>query len=741
MIARAAAAVIFVVAVSIVLARTVPDVIDRPLQQHTDRVPQPLPVPVASSANGRLVRSLALHAADAAALTAADQIRLTVGTYGTTPALESGALAIGNACTFTATPSRLRENDPLVFRRDAGCEAASGAASVLVTLIFEVDSPVEARAALWGGPLTATESAPLVLQDGAARMEVMGRQVSVRSAVRTSRAGLLAYMWHLPVATVWICFACGGVLVLAGAAMPRGSTREQAAGAFALAAGLAACYTIVVPPLQAPDEPDHLLSYAMLSERPELAEATSAWARQIHFDRITFGGDERFAPADRDRPGARDWPAAEVFAENVRLRSSTTTRFWQALEWLAPSRPAHALLFFRLADTLLFAAAMATAVALLARAGAAGEAGALAPVLLLLPTLPFFAMQMSELPFTLAAFVLIGAAALLLASEARGWITGSLLGAATTFIAAGPRSGWPMLIVIAALCASRLLLAGRASRERTDIFGFWLGVAAPGLLLFATGALWVPSPFYEQWRLPSFDPRAGLSSTHLLIGLAIGAVTGAAIETALRRAGGGLTTAAASIARAACAVAAAAIVVMLAWSIWQPMPVLATVESTPPSSAPVYVTSVMWAWATPARVRGFDFLTWTSLWGGFGWLSAILPSIPIALVTALVSALASGTLVLVARDRAGRGAIIAAAAMAGIALSVAAAALSSFGLHRNVHGRYLLGGCIVGLCVLVVPVVARATRDPESVRSAALLALVCAIHGVSLTFLLERYFG
>jgi hypothetical protein len=46
------------------------------------------------------------------------------------------------------------------------------------------------------------------------------------------------------------------------------------------------------------------------------------------------------------------------------------------------------------------------------------------------------------------------------------------------------------------------------------------------------------------------------------------------------------------------------------------------------------------------------------------------------------------------------------------------------------------------MCLLVAPFLLEDSRwIPERVRSAALYALICALHGYALSFLLEKYFG
>jgi hypothetical protein len=194
--------------------------------------------------------------------------------------------------------------------------------------------------------------------------------------------------------------------------------------------------------------------------------------------------------------------------------------------------------------------------------------------------------------------------------------------------------------------------------------------------------------------------------------------------------------------RIACAIGALGICASLVWSLFAPLPHLWPIGSGPAPTPATYVWAVLSTVATAARVRDFDFLTWTSLWGGFGWINPVLPPFAIAAVTIAVSLAAAGTLLLYAREKDGRGATIAVCVIAAMLASVAAVALSSFGLNRNVHGRYLLGVCVIGMCLLAAPfLITGGRRLGESARSAALYAFCCALHGYALSFLVEKYFG
>ena len=109
------------------------------------------------------------------------------------------------------------------------------------------------------------------------RWMAMGRYVAFRAASSTRRVDLLNYLWQLAPRANWIgaVLAVAGVLLLAGTLICLRAAPGQhlwigpGAGCVALAIGV--LYAVLVPPFEAPDEPDHFLAFAELNGRADLA--------------------------------------------------------------------------------------------------------------------------------------------------------------------------------------------------------------------------------------------------------------------------------------------------------------------------------------------------------------------------------------------------------------------------------------------------------------------------------------
>lgn len=737
----------FCAAVGLGLLRHVPDVVERSLAPPDSDAPaRPIRVPSSMARDGVIVREITFDVADAPAFAQDQEIRLTLGTYDSTPSVSSGRMQIdGTRCIFDTKPGRISNNAPRPFIRTAPCsDIPPGPGRVHLTLALAADVPRLAQLAVWAVPAPDQGSTAMELEADGVRLTPVGSRIRQRSTAAVRRIALLAKMWERPVWHLWGVLCIAGVLLVAGATIvssQRPALIGSALSTGAIAAGLAIAYAVIVPPLQAPDEPDHLLSFAKLNARPELAVSAEEWARQIHFDRIAFGPNERFRPVDGEQPATRAWNPGDVFAEDVARRASTTSIYWRAASGLLPSRASTVLFSLRIVNALIFGSAFTVAVVLIGRGGALASTPhvALLP-LLAIPTLPFFGMQLSELTWAIAGFLLLGAVWLAFTTGGATAAAGAALGAAAAVFVSGPRSTWPMAGLLAAVLVGRLLLA--PAQRWQESLRFWAAVVAPAILLFATGVFTVPTPFYEQWHFEQVSAPGGLSNRAVVLATALLFAVGYLTERGRVAAGRKLGSPAwpQRMAQGLVLLGAAAVIATALASLFIRMPHLQTLEQVP-ATARDYVTSVLVNVLTAGRLTQPDLLTWTSFVGAFGWIDTLLPTPVIIVLTTLWVAAAAWLLL-----RAGfRAEGIAAGWLlllgAGVVLSIVAYATASYGMNRNVHGRYLLGPYIVTMAVLGATPALHAGRGRQAGYTLPLLTGIVSVHAFSLSVLLERYFG
>jgi hypothetical protein len=766
------------VTVAVELARTVPDVLETPFAAATGAPPQPVRVPAVRMGAGQIVREQTFHSDNLQALALANEIRLTLGTFDSSPSLSSGELRLASTgCVFTTTPGRIENAAQRTFERSGGCgnvPAASG--SVTLTVTLDAGSPRQGQLAVWAGDTTG-EAALVLVQDGVRRVP-SGSIVTQRSTARVPRMALLAFMWERPASHLWTILAFAGALLIAGSAgiafsshssgtssassphpqrqfppPPASASRTRLRGSYggqalsvsfaaaALAGGLALAYSVIIPPFQAPDEPDHLLSFTQFTGRQDLAASASELARRVHFERMAFHPDERFRPADRDTPFAQAWDPNTVFPHDISTRSSSAAAFWRLTAALVPSPASRAVLALRLMNALVFALAFGCAAVIVARSAGAGTAAAAIVPILTIPTLAFFGMHVSELTWPIVGFVLLGAAVIsLFAACTTGVEAGLAIGLSAALFAAGPRSAWPMAPMLAAVLAGRVLLQPAAALRETALF--WAAVAAPVLVLFGIGVLFVPGQLYEQWRFEGFQPARGASNLAVAGGALVVAVFGLGLErlwtTFAARVWGArwITGAVRGLAGAA----ALAVAGVAAASLFVALPHVPKIHLWT-GSAREFVTHVTTTVLTAGRLADLDLLTWTSFMGTFGWIDTLLPDGLNVAVTAMWALAVVALLLWVMRKGdAVRGVWVGLVA-AGFIAVVAVSAASLFGMGRSLQGRYLLGGYTVVLMLAGSAPALMLGAAHINRWTLALVGGIAVVHGITITVLLHRYFA
>jgi hypothetical protein len=567
---------------------------------------------------------------------------------------------------------------------------------------------------------------------------------------------LLAYVWQISPSPRWIWMAVGasttllwiGVFLLAAPCIDSPTNRRavlsRMAGGFCAAGALTLAYAVLVPPFQAADEPNHFVGFAAFIHRAGMEVEAGKWARVGHFERIQFRPDEHFTPADIDAPGI-EWNDGTV--PDASTRGMAVQWLWRALPSFVRVLPAPKLLLaLRLLNAVVFSIAVALFFGVVGGLGRARWPELLAIPIFLVPTLPFFAMTVSNYGLLASAYVVLAAGIVLDFRDRDGAAAaGPVIGAAWMAAALTSRSALPLAPFVAAWLLGRLVVGHRDRGWRPALI-YWGGGTA-----FLVAGLWLANRDYVRTMVSMGQLSLPRPIANLVLAIVawpwLMIVAGIAAALAQHRLSSRLRETAfpkvrAVILRSALA-AALVIVVMLAGSALVQYPMLPSVESARPTPA-AYVRSAMAAAVTMFRVARPDLFTSVSFWGGFGWLETLPPP---AFVSALVtaSALAFAAL-LFSLARAGevRALVRIGFALLGYTISVAAYALSVFvTTPADLHGRYLLG---LYLCLLTIGwsgvawlVESAQPRPADAVRMACCAAFV-TIHVLSLAVILTRYF-
>jgi len=704
--------------------------------------------------NGPAVsRQLPLWREGSIILSRYDELALRIVTDGTAPVINAAVLTLGECRFVLASPAEASDGGLLVLARAAPCDDHSASTA---TLDIAMNGPGALKLAGWrvsadGAPdhegLTITppgsRSAGLLLLRGRVRQSTDGPDMS--------RLAVLMWLWDDTTGMVTagllgsaaVLWAMGVWLLITWSGDAPGRLWRAAAGAGSLTLALGLMWTLIIPPLQGADGPDHLLSYGEVSGQTDLPPALEALARRVHFERVRFHRDEYVAGLDIAHPHPVAW-TGDVHAERMQSRSPVAAILWRAVAPLTRHASlAITLQRLRIFNALVFAVAVAIAAALVTGSSDSGGPWLLAGAMLS-PSVPYFAVMLSDWAFLVPWLVLASAAALTLAmSGSRTGVAGLVLGVSGALLLGTSISALPVL----AVCAWLLLVHMLAGPHRRDVWPFWGGLAvgvvvlvlvtgdlgqvgfqrydAPGRATFAQLLAVVnrglQTVLARPWVLAL--PLVGLAMLdRALAGLRQRVRDSRTIDRALQR-----------LAFVWVGVACG----QMAWSLLGPLPMLGEVGTPGLDTTVGYTKAVMASVLTSARLTGFDHLVFTSLWGGFGWVDTTLPPVLLALlvVVLVLSLVALAVTPHAALRRWGLASLV--GGVMGLTLVAVAASL----MGRNVHGRYLLP---VSLPVTIIALGAAGhwlTASPRRwPRTAAMVALAL-MHGVALLWVAMRYYG
>ena len=345
LLCAALASVLLVGTVTRVLWTRVEDVRDRPIAP-AGTSPTVMPL-VAVSQDGTLQR-LTLHTAAADAVRAHEEIDIALATGG-----RGGdgrpRRAVRGRLPLCDGPRHARDaRPPRPVRPDA--RRATAARADRPPSRSRCGCPDASRSCIWVlAPSGAPPADALIVGDAAEaasgsspRWLAIGRYVAFRAASGMRRVHLLTYLWQLtPTAQATVAgrtgsrgvLAISGVLMFAGAFLClRAASAVRGyvwtgAGAGCLTLALGVLYAVLVPPFQAPDEPDHFLAFADLAGRPDLKEQAAAWARLGHLQRIRNARRGALSPVRRHAALRRSL-GRQVFPIAITGRSRTTAALW-----------------------------------------------------------------------------------------------------------------------------------------------------------------------------------------------------------------------------------------------------------------------------------------------------------------------------------------------------------------------------------------------------------------------------
>ena len=405
--------------------------------------------------------------------------------------------------------------------------------------------------------------------------------------------------------------------------------------------GLSSVYAIICPPFQAADEPDHLLSYAQITGRPDLTTGALRLASRTDFKRIKSSPLEILKSEDiDDQTTTAPWPS-HVSPPWVEDRSILTFYLWKATEAILPEKwsTAMTLLVLRLINCGCFAVVgvIGTGFATLRNQDGLAVPGASSLGVYSfagITTLPFFAMHFSNYA-TLTA-LLLGQAILLQTLIVRPRLYSSdalLLGlllslALLVSIPSVALVGfWMVFLSVLIAVAPRSLTVSTDTKQVANfVCCLWLPAILSALLFYDTVYFKLLLGTIGRGVLPLLELNSIVDSPIRLTGL-LTVFSVLLVATVIFAIGLRLVTGYPKVVRSIKgsqpyligAGIGSLLVIFLGFTIW-PAPSVPDIETVHNISLVNYFAKVIGAFLSSFGLSSSDLYIVRSFWTGFGWL-------------------------------------------------------------------------------------------------------------------------
>jgi hypothetical protein len=594
-----------------------------------------------------------------------------------------------------------------------------------------------------------------------------GHYVYATSEPARSRLELLAWQWtgrHDSPLVLWAVHVSLALLVVssllsvAAFAGRLGAARRRVLpwALVGVALGTTGLWASAFPPFQAPDEPDHLLSYAYTLPEPAqsgLVASMEEQARRIHFERVKFRSIEKFNAAYEAEPYPEAWAPhvdgydvvdrSPLYASLFALFSNVFGDDMAAFPLLAAFRGANVLLLVLSFGLVVLAWRRKTDVL------GAGELGIIVP--LLVPVIAFFGVQMSNYAFIIAGLLLLLASAA--RESGRASVDGLLLGGGVVACVLASRNGLPVLVVLHVVAVVRALRAQENVALPADAPARRLAWLVPWAWASSLAALWVlliPDDNFGHldFALRKFGISLGWGkflSFAVIVGVLASGVAVEGIVRAFRHfTPKHLRHGVRRFLPWGLALGLLAIAVLPLIFKFQP---LDSIERATRPGRLAYALEVVPRFLAGLGFGKADPYLVQSFWSGFGWLDVELPRRLVRVVKLVPLLAACGLLILNARApvRTSRLALVG-LGFAGATVIAAAQAFAVAQETINLHGRYLIISYQLLLMSTLAPLLLECAERAraKAVTSTLPIALVaggCAFHLYAVTVVLARYFG
>ncbi len=680
-------------------------------------------------------------------------LTLQFATYNHPISIQKATLQLleDSSCEYVYKNTQIEDNSYVRFLAQEGCTVVMNKAHAL-NFTLKVISLSDAPIAVWSKKVVHSDSSATLLLDRDGNTQLLAPLLSFMPSISpqesSSAIDSLEFFWSSDNqkrgVKSFICLAILFILIALGNSFRSLVNTQISFRPMTLIlsfSGFALLYAIICPPYQAPDEPDHIKGLLTNQFLYSLEQQLDTHMKKVNFLRIREDSLARFYPSDKkfkQSDPLPDW----IEPTDMRYRSPLTHVIWTSFtKFSPPSSIPNLLLNLRLIAIFINTFWIFIAYKILVKEDQVDCLSRPLTCLITVPTLPFFAMHVSNYAYFVGTSIVGMLTFVWLLNNRLNLKIATLVGVNLALLLYSASAAIPILLFWAIFIIIHLSLF--PSEDKDFMKGKLRFLHKPTMTLNAS--FWATILlFYNEVYRDNFKRalRGSFPENYFFISvfalsffatLVIPRITLMITRLKLNKTLNAIPK----------LILIGMLLVILFAPFFKSYPPLLNIEVNPPPLSPTgYAWAVLKAFTISLNPFGpEDFYLQRSFWTGFGWLEFSLPRFFLKFfVTMPIIAI----IIWILRSRKDhRPSFPAFFIICSLLLALVGTAFLNSREHANIHGRYLIGFYCLFIGYLSNQLFNSANEAHFKNPNIQGCLIICVImsHSLSLYWLISRYFA
>lgn len=531
---------------------------------------------------------------------------------------------------------------------------------------------------------------------------------------------------------------------------------------FFISISIGILYATIIPPFHAPDEIDHFLGFKNITGSETFLDEVKTLSKRGHFERLKFRALEKFLGDNTHYPFSKEW-SYHIEMTKMEKRSPITYIVWKML-WSIPgvnTLNAQQLLYLiRLLNVLVFSLCMYVSILLFYKY-TKNTPHFQIPLyfILLIPTLPFFAMHVSDYAILTSIYILYSTIIVsFLYIESEDFpLFGFLLGSISSIAFFISRSSIPLLFLVFVIILLKIILHSKKSkdfrffRRRMILFNIFFIISFFPVVHTLSSYITISDSLYYFPIFTGYENYSLILSGLFFIFFLLGFILETSLFFILKTFLFKQKRLYLNLIKYISISAAFYILIVLLISNKQKLPFIPNIELYKDINIETYLKQTFLSFLSFFRMRNNDYFLQVSFFGGFGWLDTLPPELLIGICSSSIGIFLTYKWFKIGVEKNTNLFLGYLFLFFGLAISLLIYAGANYYTDRvNLHGRYLIGFYLIiisaswisapEMFLQILQIFKLGSDTAKTILIFLFSVLPIVLHTYLVVFILSRYF-